>query len=480
MPFSLEIQNFGKLAHATIEIGNLTVFAGPNNTGKSHVSKLLYSLFDAMNANHALVHFRDLSRPVNRRIGDLQSSILNRNSRQSFQIITDTTSPLSLLIGDIRRMENFIVTHISEKGEDELLNLDSFSHKLIEIADAMRERCIALEPYITESLNQNEDQHIEKSQIAWSNVFESIAGLKSTVNKMHESISNTSFVDLVLHGMKSKIYENLLRNYQIESLEELKGLRETPPSASISGIGDFQFGIDGIEFEIARWGLKQLQEYSKVVYLESPLYWKLSPALETGSPRFYYPDRINLGGVPEHFFDLLRALKSKFSGKIDFPELFENLTNILGGKLILSETGELLFSEAGKHFSMHMTASGVANLGMLALLIERKVLDKGTFLFIDEPEAHLHTAWQVVMAETLFELARQGVNVVIATHSVDILKWIEVRTKQHPEDKQLIALNHFTPNGVESGEEDFEVKLAGIKKGLTEPFMNLHLKGLGL
>ena len=59
---------------------------------------------------------------------------------------------------------------------------------------------------------------------------------------------------------------------------------------------------------------------------------------------------------------------------------------------------------------------GIANLGILALLIERKVLDKGTFLFIDEPEAHLHPAWQVIMAETLFELAKGGVNVVIATH----------------------------------------------------------------
>ena len=104
----------------------------------------------------------------------------------------------------------------------------------------------------------------------------------------------------------------------------------------------------------------------------------------------------------------------------------------MGGKIAISKSGNLLFQENERSFSLHTTAMGVANLGILALLIERKVLDKDTLLFIDEPEAHLHPAWQVVMAEALFELARQGVNVVIATHSIDILKWLEVHVKKNP------------------------------------------------
>ena len=39
-------------------------------------------------------------------------------------------------------------------------------------------------------------------------------------------------------------------------------------------------------------------------------------------------------------------------------------------------------------------------------------------------------AWQVEMAAFLFELARQGVNVVISTHSMTILKWLEVHVKE--------------------------------------------------
>ena len=105
------------------------------------------------------------------------------------------------------------------------------------------------------------------------------------------------------------------------------------------------------------------------------------------------------------------------------------------GKIAISESGNLSFQENGRSFSLPVTATGVANLGTLALLIEQKVLDKDSFLFIDEPEAHLHPAWQVVMAESLFELAKGGVNVVIATHSADILKWLEVHVKRIPMTK---------------------------------------------
>ena len=66
MTFKVTIKNIGKLTDAEIRIGRFTVFAGPNNTGKSFVSKLLYSLFDAMNANHTEIQIDNLLIPVKR------------------------------------------------------------------------------------------------------------------------------------------------------------------------------------------------------------------------------------------------------------------------------------------------------------------------------------------------------------------------------------------------------------------------------
>ena len=189
--------------------------------------------------------------------------------------------------------------------------------------------------------------------------------------------------------------------------------------------------------------------------------------------------REQLSGVPGYFYDLTRELKFEYTGDMAFPDVYERLTgkDVMGGKIAISKSGNLLFQENERSFSLHTTAMGVANLGILALLIERKVLDKDTLLFIDEPEAHLHPAWQVVMAEALFELARQGVNVVIATHSIDILKWLEVHVKKNPEDERLVALNQFPVNNSESA-EDFETKIENIKEELTKPFSDLYLEGL--
>lgn len=462
MAFSLKIQNFGKLADATIHIGNLTILAGPNNTGKSHVSKLLYSIFDAMNANHAKIRFGNLINPITSELKNIES-LGYRNENY----------PLSPLHNCIEDMNEIVDSFSASNGEyeSEFAALDQLYPNIKGLADEAKSQYEILRPPIKMWLK-------EKNPGGFAE--DSLVKIHEKIGELHNTISESDSLSFLTAGIQYKINQNLIINFQTPKIVDLKADMASITQINIEGIGNFQIESEFIHSSIQRTGLLQLQRYSKVIYLESPLYWKLSPALEAVSPRFHHSDRISLNGVPGYFFDLVKALKSRVSGKMDFPELFESLTKVLGGKLILSETGELLFSESDRHFSMHLTATGVVNLGMLALLIERNVLDKGAFLFIDEPEAHLHPAWQVVMAETLFELARQGVNVIIATHSADILKWIEVRTKQHPEDKQLIALNHFAPGGIESNEEDFEVKLAGIKKSLTEPFLNLHLKGLGL
>lgn len=64
MAFKVKIKNIGKLKDEEVSIGQFTVFAGPNNTGKSFVSKLLYSIFNAMNANHVATHLNNLIEPI--------------------------------------------------------------------------------------------------------------------------------------------------------------------------------------------------------------------------------------------------------------------------------------------------------------------------------------------------------------------------------------------------------------------------------
>ena len=458
MSFQVKIKNIGKLADADIRIGDLTVFAGPNNTGKSFVSKLLYSLFNAMNADPVKGYIDNLMEPVR--------YLLKRLSRR-IQIEDDLMSPLfEEMNKEFKKLENLIKEYSTDDYEEldkiilglSLENLTMMEKIYSKIVLTMRAKEDSRRPRYISMLFEDLNQSLNK--------------LKNTFESGGEEILRNS--------MRWKIEQNLIQNFQTPKISDLQGIESASPEVGIEGFETVKIVNGNLKFSI-----DHEQTYSNLIYLESPFYWKLKNALENirGYPSFWRSgDRERLSSVPEYFYDLARAVKFQYTGDMAFPDVYERLISkdVIGGKMVLSETGDLLFREKGHQFPMSLTATGVANLGILALLIERKVLDKGAFLFIDEPEAHLHPAWQVIMAEALFEIAKQGARVVIATHSPDILKWLEVHAKENPEDKKLIALNHFTYQGIRDSEQDFEVKMAMIKKSLTEPFSNLYLKGLTL
>ena len=221
---------------------------------------------------------------------------------------------------------------------------------------------------------------------------------------------------------------------------------------------------------------------SRAIYLDSPALWKLKPVLAragqeySGSRRFWRA----LRGAPRYFYNLVDDMSRKYQGEAIIPEETRRLAKeVVRGKVVMNEaTGELLFAEVGepKPRSLSVVSTGVANLGVLAMLIEQKVVDKNSFLFIDEPEAHLHPGWQVEMLRLLFALAREGVHVVMATHSSDMMERLSALVKKHPGSEEMIALNHFSRDGVNvGGDKEFRKQMGGILKELTEAFSDSYM-----
>ena len=464
MSFKLKIENFGKLSEADIHIGQFTVFAGPNNSGKSFVSKLLYSLFNAMNTNHAWAEFKHLATPVLSNVHNIERYLKDKESMENL----------------IEEMED-IIRQVSTDYPKEIkrIEIEEMSSELSDGAIKLRERY--------KSLKQRALEKIAKEEPSFSSFLQRrIEDFEQSLNRFcefFEQVDAYKFPDeLIKKGIKSEIVLNLTQNFQVRYLEYLRKDLEKTSRVSIDGIGNFEFhDTNQVSFDIEGLGINQLQEYSRVIYLESPTYWKLRSALENLKISSPLRDRgKKLTGVPGYFYDLVTELRVDYPGDISFRDLYEKLISeeVMGGKLIVSEAGELKFQEGERNFSLPLVAMGVINLGILALLIERKIIDKGVFLFIDEPEAHLHPAWQVKIAKTLFELSDQGVNVVIATHSSDILKFLERETEKNPKKKELIALNHFSVDGVKCYEKDFDQGISHIKEDLNEPFFNLYLEGL--
>ena len=450
MDLELKVQNFGPIDEATIQVGRFTVFAGPNNTGKTFVAKMLYSMLEAINANHALVFFEA-------HVGWIYR-VLELNLKRDFGATGERAR------SDIRRALQKIDSILREAAssrasQNELDVFKSVQPEVIAEIEAMKAHFQILK----NNIEREEDR---------SDVLQLYGLLKDRIDNLEETFRNGELA--IYAGWALKFLQNVSGNFQVSDISQLKGVGDSLMSFSIPGLGDLEKANE-YRFRPDPQIVQNSQSFPKAFYLESQLYWKLKNPLESIKLDSSSSSWRSLSGVPSYFYDVVVALRRQ---RVDHPfaEIHKGLHNAIGGKIVLSETGDLEFQTNGGSFPLSLTSAGVANMGMLALLIERGALEPGSFLFINEPEANLHPAWQVEMAEFLFELARQGVHVVISTHSMTILKWLEVHLKKKSKDRALVRLNKFPPDA--EWNDDMDAVMAEAKQSLTQPFSDLYITGL--
>ena len=450
MDLELKIKNFGPIDEATIQVGRFTVFAGPNSTGKTLVSKMLYSMLSAVNGNHVLVFFAQMA--------DTIELDLRRFEQRSLVVVEH---PLSAIRSGFQKIDSILREAFPKRPIQN--GLDWFR--------AIQPELMAEMEGIRDHFETLRNNVITKGESSSALLFEIHPNLEASIAILESCFGD---VESAIHfGQRFKFRQNVHGNFQSSDLSNLKGDGDSPLYFSVQEVGELQEIADSLVFSPYPQSV-QKQSFSEAFYLESPLYWKLKSALESIKLDSRSSFR-TLNGVPDYFYDMAVALRRR---RIEHPfaGIHKSLHDAIGGKISLSEAGDLEFQKNGKSIPFSLTSAGVANMGMLALLIERGALERGSFLFIDEPESNLHPAWQVEMAEFLFELARQGVNVVISTHSMTILKWLEVHVKEKPEDRELVKLNKFPPDA--EWNDDMDAVMAEVKQSLTKPFSDLYIKGL--
>ena len=461
MAMEVKIKNLGKLTDATINIGRFTVFAGLNSTGKSFASKSLYSLFSAMNANHLEACFRLLIVKINSYFQGVRLSIPEETLLNEF---------LSR-VADL----DAAITNTPIEGADKFLAVEASLPSITQALKGVEESYNKMKPFMNEitacfsSADDSDTGFLMEINTHIENSINELIALKS-----EDSVS------IVEKGTRHEISRNFVTNFQVPRIADLKRDKSKTIEFDVEGFGNVTIN-SGIKFKIKSGGLNHLQKYSNVMYLESPTYWVLKPVLDSHKRPFRMrQDSIYLDGIPQYFKDLSALMSTRYSGEPLFPDILAELEDTLNGKVRVADTRELVYQEkGGGSYPLNLAAMGIANLGVLAMLIERNLFDDDTFLFIDEPEVHLHPAWQRAMVKTLLRLSRGGVHVVMATHSPDILKYLEVELKKSEDLKGLLQLNHFTSDGVSATKYDSVLeKLYAIKEELTDSYYKLHLEEL--
>jgi wobble nucleotide-excising tRNase len=91
-----------------------------------------------------------------------------------------------------------------------------------------------------------------------------------------------------------------------------------------------------------------------------------------------------------------------------------------------------------------MLAEGLRKFGTLQKLLANGSLTKNSTLYWDEPEANLNPALLRKLAVILAELARQGFQIILATHSMSLLKEFHILSREPKKEK--LPIKYFGLN----------------------------------
>jgi predicted ATPase len=104
-------------------------------------------------------------------------------------------------------------------------------------------------------------------------------------------------------------------------------------------------------------------------------------------------------------------------------EVLASVGHLLQGR-VEADNGRfyLVPQQGGERFEIGLVAEGYRKLGTLAYLLANGSLGKDNTLYWDEPEANLNPNLLRELARLLLLLAKQGFQIIMATHSLFLLK----------------------------------------------------------
>lgn len=367
----LNINHFSKIEHADILVDGITVIAGNNNTGKSTIGKILFSLFYSVADLEEKVEEQRLME-IRRVCNQMMPYFLSEEVWQS-----RSSAQKNIWA---REVSNKIVQNISEKREFETSDIRSV---LAEILYVMGVRI--------ENRNQKE-------------------ALEELVKRILDILKVSD--DTIQEEIISRLFRNIFHG-QVNSL-----LEKDEDAEIILDIKDKKIKLDFRENKCKKIE-KNIVLMNKAIYIDNPfIVDKLSDA--------------NFLDELSEMDELLRTLMVKKSIKDNVNDVIksvlveEKLTEInkmmrkvINGNII-EEWDEFYLEEEGCDEPVHFgnLSTGLKAFVVLKMLIERGAIKEKDVLILDEPEIHLHPQWQIAYAELIVLLQKYfNLSIVITTHS---------------------------------------------------------------
>ncbi len=166
---------------------------------------------------------------------------------------------------------------------------------------------------------------------------------------------------------------------------------------------------------------------------------------------------------------LLGAPLARGPREARIKELLTPLEAAMGGSIELDLSGRFYLNLHSGRMELHLVAEGLRKLATVARLIATgSLLDKG-YLFWDEPEANLNPMVIKTVAKTILQIAQNGIQVFIATHSLFLLRELHILQQ---EDFRMLETRcfglHLGPDGAAKVEQGKTMDDVGDISALDE------------
>ncbi|MDE0123385.1 MAG: AAA family ATPase [Bryobacterales bacterium] len=389
-------RNIGPIHHAEMELGDLTIIAGHNNTGKTYLAYSIYGFLKSWNQSPHL--YTDIA--YNQDLSTSQPRPTSQEQLLTIDRLLATTS---------------VEGHARESMSDEQWNRDRRT--------ISNEFSRHFSKDILPDIFSVSPEVFKNSSVTIDLFDTSISEIRSlqvlpSGSRMYFSIRDHS-ITLQSEGRKQPIdtissYQ-YMRDYYIKTLFPEFQHETTVFSSERFSISLFYRELDFTRNHLISLIQRIRHRNSRKGYSDRIL----SDLIHTGTSQYARPIRDNIDytrSIP----DALRKQSDVYGEK-----LHSEIEQIVKGSFV-SEKGDLRFkstSDRKQKFDLplHMASSSARGMSDLYFFL-RHVARYHQLLIIDEPESHLDTVNQVLLARLLSHFVRSGIRVLITTHSDYLLK----------------------------------------------------------
>lgn len=413
----LWIDNIGIIKESEIEINGLTVITGYNNSGKTTVGKVIYSLISAVEnlqkdaltdkVNYARERLQDMA-------AELQWLFFSqyRNGGEDTDVkdeiftIRNITSDFPNVTGleDLKNILQVISVHLGNAREL-LLSKTKLKIEKIEILNQIG-NYLEVVDNISKLVSQDEEL-IEYANAKIDNTIKQEfnhqllpVGFENTIGKI--SLKEESGVG----------FDVLIENNEVIRRRETY----TPIFGKEVLLIDNVFILD----ELAE--PSKAHKNNGITVLKSQKVTK-KEFISRIPGKGHNSKLINeLLHKDENIFEEIINRKAA-------KTVFDKLNMVFDDEITITN-GEVICAKS--KIDIRNLAMGAKMFAMLKTLLENGSIKENTVLILDEPEVHLHPEWQNILAELLVLLQNQmGVTILLTTHSSQFLMAIETFAKKY-------------------------------------------------